>query len=118
MPACFPQVPCARRWMLQLARTDALIVIGDGAAASAVAAEIAARGAPVLSAHLKPNDASVAALAAKRVLAFAGIGDPGRFFRTLRAAGIEVVRERAFADHHPFSQGEIETLIAEARARR
>ena len=26
-----------------------------------------------------------------------------------------MVRERAFADHHPFSQGEIESLIAEAR---
>ncbi len=57
----------------------------------------------------------MASLRGKRVLAFAGIGDPARFFRTLRASGIEVVRERAFADHHPFSQGEIETLIAEAR---
>jgi tetraacyldisaccharide 4'-kinase len=49
------------------------------------------------------------------VLAFAGIGDPARFFNTLRASGIEVVRERAFADHHPYSQGEIESLIAEAK---
>jgi tetraacyldisaccharide 4'-kinase len=48
------------------------------------------------------------------VLAFAGIGDPGRFFRTLRAAGIDVIRERAFADHHPYTQGEIEALVAEA----
>ena len=113
-PACFPQAPCARRCDQQLARTDALIVIGNGTAAAAVADEIAARGAPVLAAHLKPTDASLAALAARRVLAFAGIGDPGRFFRTLRAGGIEVISERAFADHHPFSQGEIEALIAEA----
>ena len=54
-------------------------------------------------------------LRGKRVLAFAGIGDPARFFRTLRASGIEVVLERTFADHHPFSQSEIEALIAEAR---
>ena len=54
----------------------------------------------------------------KRVLAFAGIGDPARFFNTLRANGIDVVRERAFADHHPYSQGEIENLIAEAKTRR
>ena len=51
------------------------------------------------------------------MFAFAGIGDPQRFFRTLRAAGIEVVRERAFADHHPFSEGEIESLVAEAQPR-
>lgn len=114
--ACvFPAGPLRAPLDPQLARTDALIVIGDGAAASAVAAGIAARGAPVLSAHLQPNAAAVAALAGKRVLAFAGIGDPGRFFRTLRAGGIEVVRERAFADHHPFSQGEIEALAAEAK---
>jgi tetraacyldisaccharide 4'-kinase len=58
---------------------------------------------------------SVASLRGKRVLAFAGIGDPLRFFRTLRASGIEIVRERAFADHHPYAQAEIEALIAEAK---
>jgi tetraacyldisaccharide 4'-kinase len=99
----------------QLNRTDALIVVGDGTAAEAVAAAIAAQDKPVLSAHLRADDASVASLRGKRVLAFAGIGDPDRFFRTLRTSGIEIVRERAFADHHPFSQAEIETLIAEAR---
>ncbi len=110
----FPAGPLRAPLELQLARTDALVVIGEGAAAKAVAAQIAARGAPVLAAHLKPTEGSLAALAARRVLAFAGIGDPGRFFRTLRAAGIDVVRERAFADHHPYAQGEIEELIAEA----
>ena len=99
----------------QLARTDALIVVGAGTAAEAVAAAIAAQGKPVLSAHFKADDASVAALRGKRVLAFAGIGDPIRFFRTLRANGVEIVRERAFADHHPFSESEIGALIAEAK---
>jgi tetraacyldisaccharide 4'-kinase len=99
----------------QLDRTDALIVVGDGTAAGSVAAAIAAQGKPVLSAHLKPDEASVKSLRGKRVLAFAGIGDPQRFFRTLRACGIEVVAERAFADHHPFSENEIAALIAEAK---
>jgi tetraacyldisaccharide 4'-kinase len=99
----------------QLVRTDALIVVGDGAAAAPVAAVIAAQGRPVLSAHLRADDASVASLRGKRVLAFAGIGDPLRFFRTLRASGIEIVRERAFADHHPYAQAEIEALITEAK---
>ena len=99
----------------QLARTDALVVVGDGEAAGKVAAGIAAQGKPVLSAHLRPDDASVAALQGKRVLAFAGIGDPARFFNTLRASGVEVVKGRAFADHHPFSEREIEDLAAEAK---
>jgi tetraacyldisaccharide 4'-kinase len=100
----------------QLARTDALVVIGEGSAAAAVAAAIAAQGKPVLSAYLRPDDVSVASLRGKRVLAFAGIGDPQRFFRTLRTSGIEVAQARAFADHHPFTQAEIETLIAEAKS--
>ena len=48
------------------------------------------------------------------MLAFAGIGDPTQFFNTLRASGIEMAAQRAFTDHHPYSQAEIETLIAEA----
>ena len=111
----FPAGPLRAPLRPQLARTDALIVVGDGTAAKAVAAAIAAQGKPVLSAHLGADDASVAALRGKRALAFAGIGDPNRFFRTLRASGIDVVRERAFPDHHPFSKTEIETLIADAK---
>jgi tetraacyldisaccharide 4'-kinase len=110
----FPAGPLRAPLPSQLARTDALVVIGDGDAASTVALAVAAGGNPVLSAHLTPDDASLARLGGTRVLAFAGIGDPGRFFRTLRSAGVEVVRERIFADHHPFSREEIETLIAEA----
>jgi tetraacyldisaccharide 4'-kinase len=111
----FPAGPLRAPLQPQLARTDALIVVGDGTAATTVAAAIAAQAKPVLSARLVPSEASLTALGGKRVLAFAGIGDPGRFFRTLRGCGIEVVRERAFADHHPFSPEEIEALIAEAK---
>ena len=99
----------------QLARTDALIVVGEGNAAQTIAAEIASRGKPVLAAHLKPDDASLAALRGARVLAFAGIGDPGRFFNTLRSSGVDLVRGRAFADHHAFTRAEIDELAADAR---
>ncbi|HLZ03282.1 MAG TPA: tetraacyldisaccharide 4'-kinase [Bradyrhizobium sp.] len=112
----FPAGPLRAPLLPQLARTDALIVVGDGAAGQAVAAEVAARGGLVLSSRLAPDAASLERLRGKRVLAFAGIGDPRRFFRTLRAAGIEVARERTFADHHPFSKGELESLVADAKA--
>ncbi len=111
----FPAGPLRAPLSPQLARTDALIVVGDGAAAEPVVAAVVAGEKLVLTANLRADDASVASLRDKRVLAFAGIGDPARFFRTLRASGIEVVGERAFPDHHPFSQSEIETLIGEAK---
>ena len=112
----FPAGPLRAPLLPQLERTDALVVIGEeGTSAAPVAAAIAARGKPVLSAHLVPDEVSLAALTGKRVLAFAGIGDPGRFFRTLRENGIEVAVERAFGDHHPFSKNEIDMLLAEAK---
>lgn len=110
----FPAGPLRAPLRPQTARTDALIIVGDGTAADAVAADIAGQAKPVLRAHLRPDEASVAALRGKRVLAFAGIGDPARFFGTLKASGIDVVRSRAFADHHAFSKAAIDGLIAEA----
>jgi tetraacyldisaccharide 4'-kinase len=111
----FPAGPLRAPLPLQLARTDALAIVGNGTAADGVAAAISAQGGLVLRAHLVPDEASVAALRGKRVLALAGIGDPARFFRTLRASGVEVVAEKAFADHHPFSHSEIEVLAAAAK---
>lgn len=46
-------------------------------------------------------------LAGTRVHAVAGIGNPGRFFSTLRCAGLRVT-EHPFPDHHAFSPGDIE----------
>ena len=111
----FPAGPLRAPLPPQLARTDALIIVGNGGAADAVAAVIAAQGGLVLRAHLMPDEVSIAALRGKRVLAFAGIGDPGRFFRTLRTSGVDVVAEKTFADHHPFSENEIEALAAAAK---
>ena len=110
----FPAGPLRAPLPPQIARTDAMIIIGNGTAADVVAGVVAAQGKPVLRAQLVPDEASVTALRGKRVLAFAGIGDPARFFATLQASGIELVRTRAFADHHTFSKAEIDGLIAEA----
>jgi tetraacyldisaccharide 4'-kinase len=114
----FPAGPLRAPLEPQLARTDALVLIGDGHAADEIAAALAGRGKPVLRARLKPDAASVAQLTGKRVFAFAGIGDPERFFRSLRASGVELARTRAFADHHMFTQGEIGALVSDARRER
>jgi tetraacyldisaccharide 4'-kinase len=111
----FPAGPLRAPLGPQIARTDALVVVGDGVAAKMLATEMAVRGKPVLAARLKPDDASLSSLQGRRVLAFAGIGDPARFFNTLRTCGLDIVRERAFPDHHVFSQADIEGLLSEAK---
>jgi tetraacyldisaccharide 4'-kinase len=110
MPAGPLRAPLAA----QIARTDALVVVGNGSAADEVAGRIAGQGTLVLRAHLQPDKASLAALQGKRALAFAGIGDPARFFVTLRDAGVDVAGTRVFADHHPLTPDETASLVAEA----
>ncbi|MGN6287281.1 MAG: tetraacyldisaccharide 4'-kinase [Afipia sp.] len=112
--AVFPAGPLRAPLKSQIARTDALIVVGQGGAADGVARDVTARGGLVLRATLQPDERSLAALRGKRVLAFAGIGDPARFVATLRAQGIEVADSRAFADHHPFTSDDMARLVADA----
>lgn len=56
---------------------------------------------------LDPNDGgTLANYSGQRVHAVAGIGNPDRFFRQLRDAGIDVI-EHAFPDHHAFSADDL-----------
>jgi tetraacyldisaccharide 4'-kinase len=109
-----PAGPLRAPLSVQIERTDALVVIGEGRAADGVAGTVASQGKPVLRARFKPDEASLSALRGKRTLAFAGIGDPGRFFATLREAGVDVADARSFPDHHPLTPDETASLVAEA----
>ena len=113
----FPAGPLRAPLLAQTVRTGALIVVGEGDGANGLVEKLKQRGLPVLRARLKADPKSVSALRDQRVLAFAGIGDPARFFSTLRSNGVNVVEEKPFADHHIFSHLEIERLLAAANAK-
>jgi tetraacyldisaccharide 4'-kinase len=49
---------------------------------------------------------SAASLVGRSLHALAGIGDPGRFFRTLEALGLQFERH-PFPDHHPYSAADL-----------
>jgi len=67
----------------------------------------------VLRARLVPA-ADAVDLAGRRVLAFAGIGRPEKFFATVEAVGGVLVGRRPFPDHHPYGEAELAGLVAEA----
>jgi tetraacyldisaccharide 4'-kinase len=108
----FPAGPLRAPLDAQLARAHALIVIGEGRGAASVAA--ARRGLELFGGRLVPDPAALAALAGRRVLAFAGIGDPEKFFATLDAVGIAAPVRRSYGDHHRYTTAEAASLIAEA----
>jgi tetraacyldisaccharide 4'-kinase len=56
------------------------------------------------------NASPLAMLKGMRVFAFAGIGAPDSFRKSLEALGAEVAAFRIFADHHPYSRSDIGAL--------
>jgi len=56
--------------------------------------------------HIQALDA----LVGQDVFAFAGIGRPGRFLRSVLEAGVHVQEWKAFPDHHVFSSDDLEAL--------
>lgn len=112
LPAGPLRAPMAAQWR----RIDVVVVVGAGSAGDAIAAEAARRRLPLLRASLAPDSAS-AALSGCRVLAFAGIGRPAKFFESCERAGMEVVATRSFPDHHPYPPGELSELLDEAEQR-
>lgn len=112
---CLPAGPLRAPLEAQWPFVDALVVMGKGAAGAALAAEARSRGKPVFEARLAPDAEVAAQLANQRVLAFAGIGRPEKFFATLEECGAQIVRREAFPDHHAFSTVEIDSLRERAR---
>lgn len=91
-----------------LARADAAVLLaGDGEIVSpcAVGCDWAL---PIVPAVLAPVMGDK--FAARRVVAFAGIARPAKFFATLREVGAELVGERRFPDHHRFGRRDIALL--------
>lgn len=113
---CIPAGPLREPVAVGLARADLVLSIGEAAAQAKFnerwGAEIAV---PHLRGRLQPLAMGMD-WTGERVLAFAGIADPERFFATLRFLGAEVLRGEALADHAALSETLLRRLEAEAAA--
>jgi tetraacyldisaccharide 4'-kinase len=106
----FPAGPLRERLTDGFARADAVVLMNQDR--RHIAARIPAH-LPVLRARLAPGPES-AALRGRKVVAFAGIADPGKFFQTLHDIGAMVVAVHPFGDHHDFEPTDIEPILDEA----
>jgi tetraacyldisaccharide 4'-kinase len=91
------------------ARVQAAVLIGEdftGALAKLPP------GLPVLRAELVPDCNE--RLGRRPVIAFAGIGRPEKFFRSVLALGAEIMASHAFSDHHVYTAADAARLLSEA----
>ena len=95
-----------------LARAHAVVLLGADAQLGCLEPLGIGQTLPVLHAALRPVAGE--RLGRRRLLAFAGIGRPEKFFSTLRELGAELVGTRSFPDHHPYRAGEIGRLLRAA----
>lgn len=106
-----PAGPCRERIEAGLARADAIVLIGEDR--TGVAARVGTL--PVLGARLVPGP-EAEEFRGRKVVAFAGIGRPAKFFDTLESVGAELVDCHSFPDHHPYTRADIAELAEQAAA--
>lgn len=111
---CIPAGPLREPVAVGMARADMLLTIGaDQSGFDTIWG--GAVTVPWLRGELRPLRMGMD-WQGQRVLAFAGIADPGRFFATLAAEGAVVVRGEALGDHEMLSETLLRRLSAEAFA--
>ncbi|MGR3571307.1 tetraacyldisaccharide 4'-kinase [Brevirhabdus sp.] len=97
-----------------LSRADIIIAIGDAPNMEAFEKGLAFHEAPpIVGGRLEPLETGMD-WQGLRVLAFAGIGQPRKFFDTLRAMGADLLRAEALDDHQPLSLALMKRLELES----
>jgi tetraacyldisaccharide 4'-kinase len=109
-----PAGPLRAPLRTQIANAQALMIVGAASDVDKVSDYARGRDIPIFHARLEPDRATIEAVGKAKVLAFAGIGDPEKFFTTLSDAGITIGERAAYPDHHRFTKAEARELLKRA----
>jgi len=112
----FPAGPLRERLADGLARADAVIMMQPAEGGAPVATWLAGFTKPILHARLAPTSEAPRG----KLVAFAGLARPEKFFDTLESLGADVDEAVPFADHHPYNDDDLGFLaqLAEERGAR
>lgn len=101
---CLPKGPMREPFSMAHERCSDIILVGDGTPRVFLGSE--KKSLPYQRAHILP----VSETPTERLVAFAGIGRPQKFFDGLQRAGGNVVETVPYGDHHPYSQSDLSFL--------
>lgn len=110
-----PAGPLRAPLSVQAKQIDACLIIGQGEQNHRVIEQIRK---PAFYGRLIPDVDQATKFKGTSVFAFAGIGQPEKFFDTLVSIGALVKRSESFADHHAYSRETILSLIRRADSER
>lgn len=114
---CIPAGPLREPIAAGLTRADMLLSIGPSAAQDLFQRTWGqAVCPPTIRCRIQPLQTGMDWRGA-RLLAFAGIGHPEKFFATLQSLGADLVRGEALEDHQPLSTSLMTRLAREAQLR-
>ncbi len=92
---CIPAGPCREKIEPALMRATACVLIGEDIHNLQ---EFISQFIPVLSAKIKPKQI----LSKSGIFAFAGIGNPNKFYKSLEEIGFKSFARKSFKDHHKY----------------
>lgn len=97
----------------QLPMADSILIVGKQNGADKLIRKAAKQAKPIAQAIIRVL--APEKIAGKWVLAYAGIADPGKFYRSVESTGAKIMERQDFGDHHHFLDDEIEELLAKAK---
>jgi tetraacyldisaccharide 4'-kinase len=109
-----PAGPLRAPFDIQMTSAQAIIIVGPTGGATMVIDAARGKGVRIFHGRLEPNREALAH--GGRVIAFAGIANPDKFFATLVETGISVAERVSFPDHHRYTAADAKSLMARAAA--
>lgn len=109
-----PAGPLREPALKGLKRADGVIIVGEDTWGVRFYLQRHKIDLPILTGRFVPDTKMLEELRGKKVFAFAGLGNPKKFFDTLCESGVEVVGTQSFPDHYFYTRFDIEEMKQKA----
>jgi tetraacyldisaccharide 4'-kinase len=110
----FPAGPLREPWSDALRRAQAIVLIGDPSHPSLSLFLAAAEAKNIVILKAKIETGKLGFKKALPLFAYCGLAKPEKFIASLNTAGLKLVGQALFADHHFFSEADAKYILEQA----